>query len=162
MFKWTEVEEEEFQEVKKRLKTIIPVTPVDTSKPLMIYTDASNSGLGWILTQRKNNQLNLDENWKENQIVIEMGSTSLSECQSRYSPVEKEMLAAVTEVTKLDFFCRAAPEVHIFSDCSTLVNITRKDFSEISNTRLLRLLEKVSGYNLTFHHLPGSRYSISD
>ena len=93
-----------FQEVKKRLQTIVPVTPVDTSKPLMIYADASNSGIGWILTQRKDNKLDLDENWKENQIVIEMGSTSLSECQSRYSPVEKETLAAVTAVTKLDFF----------------------------------------------------------
>ena len=99
VFKWTEIEEEEFQEVKKRLQTIVPVTPVDTSKPLMIYGDASNSSIGWILTQRKDNKLNLDENWKENQIVIEMGSTSLSECQSRYSPVEKEMLAAVTVVT---------------------------------------------------------------
>ena len=54
------------EKVKKRLKTIIPVTPVDTSQPLMIYTDAFNSGLGWILTQRRSNHLNLDENWREN------------------------------------------------------------------------------------------------
>merc|ERR1711895_230836 len=104
----------------------------------------------------------MDENWKSNQIVIEMGSTSLSDCHSRYSPVEKECLAAVTAVTKLDYFCRAAPEVHIFSDCSTLVNLSRKNFSEFTNTRLLRQMEKISGYNLTFHHLPGSRNGISD
>ena len=36
VFKWTEVEEEEFQEMKKRLQTNVPVTPLDTSKPLMI------------------------------------------------------------------------------------------------------------------------------
>ena len=65
-FKWSSVEEEEFKEVKKRLQSIIPVTPVDTSKPLMIYADASNSGIGWILTQKKNNNLEMDENWKEN------------------------------------------------------------------------------------------------
>ena len=129
---------------------------------MIVHTDASNTGLGWILTQRKSKHINLDENWKENQVVIEMGSTSLTECQSRYSPVEKEMLAAVTAVTKLDFYCRAAPEVHVYSDCATLVNITKKDYSEISNSRLLRLLEKISSYNLEFHHLPGCRYSISD
>ena len=115
--------------MKKRLQSIVPVSPVDTSKPLMVYTDASNSGIGWILTQKKNNNLDMDENWKENQVVIEMGSTSLSECQSRYSPVEKECLAAVTAITKLDYFCRAAPEVHVFSDCSTLVNLSINSLS---------------------------------
>ena len=124
IFKWTDVEDGEFQEVKKRLKTIIPVSPIDTSKPLIIHTDASNTELGWILTQRKSKHINLDENWKENQVVIEMGSTSLTKCQSRYSPVVKEMLAAVTAITKLDFYCRAAPEVHVYSDCATLLNIT--------------------------------------
>ena len=72
------------------------------------------------------------------------------------------MLAAVTAITKLDFYCRVAPEIHVYSDCATLVNITKKDFSEISKTRLLRLLEKISNYNLEFHHLPGCRNSISD
>ena len=42
------------------------------------------------------------------------------------------------------------------------MNNTKKDLSDISNSRLLMLLEKVSGYNHTFHHLPGSRNSISD
>ena len=65
VFKWTSVEEEEFQEVKKRLQSIVPVTPVDVSKPLRIYADASNSGIGWILTQKKNNDLEMNENWKE-------------------------------------------------------------------------------------------------
>ena len=83
-FQWTDLEEEEFKEVKKKLQTIIPVTPVDTSKPLVIHTDASNSGLGWILTQRKSKEIDLSENWRQNQVVIEMGSTSLTDCQSRY------------------------------------------------------------------------------
>ena len=52
---------------------------------------------------KKSESINLDENWKENQVVIEMVSTSLTECQARYSPVEKERLAAVTAITKLDF-----------------------------------------------------------
>ena len=91
-----------------------------------------------------------------------MGSSSLTDCQSRYSPVEKELLAAVTAVTKLDYFCRAAPVVNIYSDCSTLVAITNKDWSDITNPRILRLMEKIGGYNLQFHHLPGCRNSISD
>merc|ERR1711951_179831 len=104
----------------------------------------------------------MDENWKSNQVVIAMGSTSLSDCQARYSPVEKECLAALTAITKLDYYCRAAPEVNVYSDCSTLVSLSKKDFSEFTNTRLLRLMEKITGYNLTFHHLPGSRNGISD
>ena len=102
-FKWSSVEEEEFQEVKKRLQSIVPVSPIDVSKPLMVYCDASNSGIGWILTQKKNNDLEMDENWMSNQVVIEMGSVSLSDCQARYSPVEKECLAAFTAITKLDY-----------------------------------------------------------
>ena len=87
----------------------------------MIYADASNSGIGWILTQKKNNNLEMDENWKENQVVIEMGSTSLSECQSRYSPVEKEYLAAVTAVTKLDYFLEL-PQKSIYSQIAPLLS----------------------------------------
>ena len=59
-------------------------------------------------------------------------------------------------------YCRAAPDIHVYIDFATLVNVTKKDFSEISNTHLLRLLEKISTYNLEFHHIPGCRNSISD
>ena len=98
------MEEKEFEEVKEKLNTIVPVTPVDTGKPLFLYTDASNSGLGWVLTQPRSKEVNINENWNKDALVIEMGSSSLSDCQSRYSPVEKELLAVVTAVSKLDYF----------------------------------------------------------
>ena len=42
------------------------------------------------------------------------------------------------------------------------MSLSQKDFSEYTNPRLLRLMEKVAGYNLTWHHLPGSRNAMSD
>ena len=48
------------------------------------------------------------------------------------------------------------------TDCSTLVSLAQKDFSEYTNPRLLQLMEKVAGYNLSWHHLPGSRNAMAD
>ena len=50
-FQWGEAESKEFLEIKKRLGKVIPLTPVDTTKPLVIHCDASRDGVGWVLTQ---------------------------------------------------------------------------------------------------------------
>ena len=162
MFKWGEEEDREFEEVKKKLETIIPISPADTKQPLIIHTDASNDGLGWILTQMRDQNSTMENCYKEQQVVLEMGSASLTDAQKRYAPIEQELLAVATACKKLDYFCRWVPNIYIYTDCAPLVALFQKDFTEITNSRILRLMEKLMSYNLEFHHIPGSHNKISN
>ena len=103
-FQWGPEESREFSEIKKRLNQVIPITPIDTSKPLVLHCDASQDGIGWILPQMSNPD-DLANCYKSQQTVLDMGSASLTPTQRRYSPIEMEMLAVVTAIKKLDYFC---------------------------------------------------------
>jgi hypothetical protein len=50
-FKWTPACESSFQELKKRLMTAPVLVMSDMEKPLSIYCDASDQGLGCVLMQ---------------------------------------------------------------------------------------------------------------
>ena len=50
-FTWGEQEEAEFLSIKEKLYNVVPLSPVDTEKPLILHTDASRTGVGWVLTQ---------------------------------------------------------------------------------------------------------------
>ena len=85
-FKWGEEEEKEFYEVREKLHKLIPISPVDTSIPLILHTDASNNGVGWILSQVPDKSNSMENISKKQQAVIEMGSATLTDAQRRYSP----------------------------------------------------------------------------
>ena len=106
VFQWGAGETKAFEEVKKKLQTIIPISPIDTKLPLILHTDASNEGIGWVLTQLGDRNSSMDECHKEQQVVLEMGLASLTEAQRRYAPIELELLSVVTACKKLDFYCR--------------------------------------------------------
>ena len=148
--------------MKKRIQTIIPISPIATKLPLILHTDASNVGFGWVWTQLRDTNCSMDECYKEQQVILEMGSASLTEAQRKYAPIEQELLSIVTACKKLDSYCRYTPRVYIYTDCSPLVALHRKDFSEIKNPRILRLMEKLVTYNLELRHIPGSRNKMAD
>ena len=50
-FQWLDIHREELKTVKNKLETVIPLTPIDTSSPLILHTDASTEGIGWVLSQ---------------------------------------------------------------------------------------------------------------
>ena len=91
-----------------------------------------------------------------------MGSASLTPAQTRYSTIELELLGITTAVSKLAYFCRHAENVILYTDCSPLVSLFKKDFSELDNARIGRLMENIASFNLDVHHVAGSRNKCSD
>ena len=112
---WQDVHRQEFKVIKEKLKHVVPLTPVNTSSALILHTDASTDGLGWILSQLRSNDNNQDV-YSSPHYIIAMGSSTLSSAQKRYSPVEIEVLAISHSIHKLDFFTKYS------SDCSALVS----------------------------------------
>ena len=89
----------EFNSLKQEMKERVTLSPIDVNLPLHLYTDASTDGLSYFLTQEKEwtdekGGKILDESGKQKvtKRIIHIGSTSLTAAQSRYSPMELELL----------------------------------------------------------------------
>ena len=77
LFKWGDVEQKSFDEVKKAIGRKALLAYPDLNKPFNIHTDASDLQLGAIVSQ--------------NDKPIAFYSRKLSERQKRYSTTEKEL-----------------------------------------------------------------------
>ena len=71
-FNWTEKQQRAFEFLKERLVQAPILTYLDFNKPFIIYTDASGTGLGAVLSQ-------LDDNGKEK--VIAYASRSMNSAE---------------------------------------------------------------------------------
>ena len=85
-FSWTDKQEQSFSKLKKLLCTPPVLSYPQFDKCFILQTDASDMGLGAVLTQ-------YDSSGQEH--VISYGSRSLSNREKAYSATEKEALAVV-------------------------------------------------------------------
>ena len=88
----------EFEGLKVYLESHILLSPIRVGEPLNSYTDASIDGLSFILTQER--KIIIDDKEKTIRDIVHLGSTSLTDTQKRYSPVELESLALSWAVGK--------------------------------------------------------------
>ena len=147
--------------MKKALKDKVSLSPLDTNKKLELWTDASNEGLGYILTQPFERE---DEEGKKkvDRRIISIGSTGLTPSQTRYSPVQLETLAIVWSLTKCDYFCRGAPVVEIKTDSTACKGLFKKSLFEIKDNKVQRMVEKTIPYNIEVTHVKGATHYIAD
>ena len=90
-FSWTKECEDRFLELKSLLLGSPALASFDGSLPVIVSTDASNSGLGAVL---------FVEDPVLGRHVVEFASRTLSETERRYSVTEKEALALVWSVER--------------------------------------------------------------
>ena len=159
-WKVTDELEHEFEELKTYLQSHIQLSPIRVGEPLNLFTDASVDGFSFILTQERKTMI--DDKEKTIRDIIYLGSTSLTETQKRYSPVELESLALAWAVGKCHYYLYEAPQIFHYTDSTGVVGLRKKDLSEVRNPRIQRILEKVIPYNISSIHIPASRNGISD
>ena len=85
-FEWTVECQEAFAELRHRLCTAPVLAFPDFTKPFILDTDASNTGIGGVLSQ-------LDEQGQEH--VIAFASRTLSKSECRYCVTRRELLTVV-------------------------------------------------------------------
>lgn len=92
---WDAECQQAFDNLKTKLTTAPTLAHPDYSKPFLLYTDASNVGLGAVLAQQ-------DEEGKEHPIIYL--SRTLTAAESNYTITELECLAIVWSVRKLHVY----------------------------------------------------------
>ena len=142
--------EAEQKEAMTQLKQILSSKPVlrlfDPKQPITVQADSSSTGLGACLLQ--NNQ------------PVAYAPRALTEPETRWAQIEKELLAIVYAAEKFhQYIC--GEEVEVQSDHRPLETIFKKSLHKASpriQVMLLRLLR----YRLNVHYVPGSRMYIAD
>ena len=150
----------EFEELKEYLESHIQLSPIQVGEPLQLYTDASIEGLSFLLTQEQ--KITVNEKERTVRDFVHLGSTSLTDAQRRYSPVELEALALSWAVNKCHYFLYEAPFIDHFTNSTGVAGLMKKDLCEVRNPRLQCILEKVVSYNIISHHIPATRNGFSD
>ena len=145
-FEWTALQQEAFDRIKEMITKAPVLSFYDPMKPLVIQCDASERGLGSVMLQDGR--------------PIAFKSRSLSECESRYATIEKEMLAIVWSLEKFHQYTYGR-DVIIHSDHKPLEAIIKKPLDKAPR-RLQNLLLRALNYNFTINWQKGSSQLIAD
>ena len=146
LWHWTNVHNEAFM----KLKTVITQTPVlqffDVSKPVTLSVDASSKGMGAVIMQEG---------------PVAYASKALTECQQRYSQIEKEMLAIVFSCEKFREYLCGQEKITVETDHKPLESILKKLIIS-APPRLQQMIMKIQCYPLVVQYKPGSQLFIAD
>ena len=118
----------------------------DKKKDLVLQVDASQRGLGAALIQNKG--------------PIAFASKSLTETESRYSNIEREMLGIVWGLEKFHHYVFGR-SVKVQTDHKPLVSITRKNLVN-ATPRLARMLIRTQPYDIKVEYIPGKQIQLAD
>lgn len=144
---WLPKHAEAFEKLKKVITNAPVLRNFDPLKEIVIQTDSSKSGIGCCLLQTKQ--------------PVCYGSKGLTDCECRYSQIEKEFLAILFSCKKFHSYIYGR-KVKVCTDHKPLVSIMNKDLSDIHSTRLQRIKLKLLKYDLDVTYLPGKEMHIAD
>ena len=145
-YSWGEPQIKAFSEIKQVLSAAPVLAYFDVNKPVTITCDASQSGLGALLLQ--------DDK------PIAYASRALTDPETRYAQIEKELLAVVFAFTRFHQYVYGK-EVKVESDHKPLESITKKPLSA-APPRLQRMLLQLQRYTFTLVYKPGKDMILAD
>jgi hypothetical protein len=94
--------------------------------------------------------------------LIQAGSRSLLDAETRYAVVELEATAVAWAIKACRHYLVGCPSFVVKTDHRPLVGLFAKDMVAIDNPRLVRIRESVLGYVFTVEHVPGKTNAAAD
>ena len=153
-FKWTAQCQKAFDYLKDSLTVVPLLIYPDTQKPYVLYTDASNTCIGAVLTQRGE-----DGEGKEVEKPIYLFfSHKLSDTQCRWSTIEKEAYAIHYSLQKLDHYLHGA-EFIVRTDHKPLKYLLE---SPMQNRKVQMWALSIAGYNCQIECIEGVANTVAD
>ncbi|KAK4321239.1 hypothetical protein Pmani_007963 [Petrolisthes manimaculis] len=147
-FQWSETRQKSFCDLKHALTSAPVLAYPDYSKPFILNTDASYSGLGAVLMQ---------EHQGKNR-PIAYASRTLNKAEKNYAVTEIEALAVVWALKKFKYIIYGYP-IEILTDHKPLLHLFKgKDLFG----RMARWLLTVQNYMPTFTYIKGKANVAAD
>ena len=145
-WQWSTEQDKAFQNVQKLVTEAPILSYYDPSNELTIQCDASQSGLGAALLQ--------------NGRPIEYASRALTDTETRYAQIEKEMLAIVFSLERFNQ-CTFGRHVNVESDHKPLETILQKPLVRAPR-RLQSMMMRLQKYDFTVHYQRGKNMHLAD
>ena len=143
---WESEQQSAFEAIKQVIMTLTVLAYFDKTKKHTIQCDASKKGLGAVLPQ-------------ESKPVMYV-SRALTETEPRYSNIERELLAIVFALERLNHYTFGRT-ITVQSDHQPLQSIWKKSIVSTS-PRLQRLLLRLAHYDLNIEFLREKENVIAD
>jgi len=148
-FEWNTKQQNAFDYLKKKLMEAPILQYPDFSKPFLIYTDASGTGLGAVLSQL---------NDEEKECVIAYASRSLNKAECNYGITDQECLAVVWAVKHFEQYLGLLP-FKIITDHSALKFLQTADMPSGRRARWIMYLQQ---FKFEIIHRPGKDNKNAD
>ena len=145
-FSWDEEQQQAFQQIKTAITQPSSIAYFDKDKPCEVQCDASLKGIGVCLLQNNN--------------PIYFASKSLTETESRYSNIEREILGVVFALTRLHQYTFGR-HITVISDRKPLESISSKNLN-MCPRRLQRMLLRIQGYDYDIQYRPANKIPVPD
>jgi hypothetical protein len=144
-FIWTVEEENIFNEIKRKWAEDLKLHIPDLDGNFTLESDASNTGLGAVLY--------------ENNKPVAFISRSLSNAEKNYSITEREVLAALWAMEKLEYFLFGKP-FKLISDHKAITEIKNK--VNFGSPRIQRWFERLERFHFEPIYKEGKEIIIAD
>ena len=148
-FTWTDECQQAFNQLRTKLTSPPILAFPNFSKPFILNTNASDSGIGAVLSQRQ-------ENGEER--VIAYASRTLSRAERNYSVTRRELLAVITFVLHFRQYLLGTT-FELRTDHNSLKWL--KTFKHPEG-QLARWLQKLEEFSFTVQHRPGRKHGNAD
>lgn len=145
---WGAKEDTAFQTLKQALISVPVLACPDFTKKFILQTDASNEGLGAVLTQ----------NFEEGERVIAYASRTLNQAERNYSATELECLAVVWGIHRM----RDYLEGYTFTVLTDHQSLRWLQKMESPSGRLGRWRFQLQQYNFDIRYRKGSSNQVAD
>ena len=148
VFAWDEMANASFQKIKDLIakNATKPLRYYDQRKPVTVQVDASQRGLGVCLLQDGQ--------------PIAYASKSLTDTETRYANIERELLAIVFACQRFNTYVLGRPFT-VESDHKPLEMIHQKSLAS-APPRLQRMLLQLQRYDVTIRYRPGKEMLLAD
>jgi len=151
-FSWEAVQQESFEELKRRLITAPILSMPDFDKQFIIRTDASKDGIGGVLIQKDENNI---------EKPIHYMSRTLKPAEVNYGITDLEGAAAAFCVKKFKSYISGSKfEILLFTDHKPLISIFKS--KETLNARQSRWVIMFSMLKVKVIYEPGKRNVLAD
>ena len=152
VFHWEDQQTRSFQQVKTLIAkaNTTPLKYYDRNLPVTVQADASLRGLGACLIQQH----------KGKDQPIAFASKSLTDVETRYANIERELLAIVFACQRFSTYLLGRSFV-AESDHKPLEMIAMKNLANVP-PRLQRMLLELQRYDVTIKYRPGKEMQLDD
>ena len=149
---WDKAQEESFTTVKQMLTEPQVLAYFDLNKETIVSADASQFGLGAVLLQQH----------KEGLKAIAYCSRTLTETETRYAQIEKELLAATWACERFEKYLVGMEQFTLYTDHKPLVPLINNKHLTESPLRCQRMLMRLMRIRVTATYVLGKNMVVVD